>query len=149
MTLEDNQELVRRWYKDVFEKQDLGLADQIFSADFVTHDPNMPGGWPSGPEGPKAIVKTFKGGLPDATYTLDDQIACNDKVVTRWTARGTHDGELLGIPPTHKRVEVTGIEIERIANGRIAETWVEYDLLGLLQQVGAIPKMAQPSTAPH
>lgn len=147
MDSEQNKAVVRRWYKDVFEGGRLDVADEIFSADFMTHDPNAPGGWPGGPEGPKTIARTFRAAFPDLTYTVDDQVACGDMVVTRWTARGTHEGDLMGVPASHRHVEVTGIEIERLQGDKIAETWVEYNLLGLLQQVGAVPTMAQAAGA--
>jgi steroid delta-isomerase-like uncharacterized protein len=140
MSAEQNKAIVRRWYQDVFEKGNLALANEIFTADYTSHDPSAPpGGWPRGPEGAKALVATYRGAFPDIQFTIDDQVAEGDKVVTRWTGRGTNTGELMGMPPTGKKAVVTGINIDRIANGKIAETWGNFDALGMLQQIGAIP----------
>lgn len=75
--------------------------------------------------------------------TVEDLLAEGDKVVDRWTARGTHPGELIGIPPTGKEVTITGMDILRISNGKIAEIWHQEDMLGMMQQLGVIPQMAQ------
>jgi steroid delta-isomerase-like uncharacterized protein len=141
MSAEQNKAIVRRWFKDVFEKGNLALANEIFAVDYIDHDPGAPpGGWPHGPEGAKAIVGTYRGAFPDLQFNIDDQVAEGDKVVTRWTARGTNTGELMGMPPTGKKAVVTGMDISRMANGKIAETWGQFDALGMLQQIGAIPK---------
>jgi len=143
MSTEENKGIVRRWYKEVFEKGNLAIVDEIFSADYLDHDPGPTGsGWPRGPQGAQQVATFYRGAFPDIRYTID-QIAEGDKVVTRWTAEGTHKGELMGIPPSGKHLTVTGISIERIAGGKIAETWVNFDLLGLLQQIGAIPAPGQ------
>ncbi len=140
MSTEANVAIVRRWYKEVFEQGNLGVADEIFSDSFVSHDPNAPpGGWPLGAEGPKAVAATYRSAFPDIQYTLDDQIAVGDKVVTRWTADATNTGSLMGMPPGGKHASVTGISIERVADGKIIESWVNFDLFGLLQKIGAIP----------
>ena len=82
---------------------------------------------------------TYRAAFPDTHLTIEDQIAEGDKVVTRWTATGTNQGTLMGIPPSGKRVTITGISITRIANGKAVEDWVNFDTLGMLQQIGAIP----------
>ncbi len=141
MSTETNAAVVRRWFKEVFEGGNLGVADEIFSATYVSHDPNgPPGGWPHGSEGPKAVAATYRGAFPDIRYTIDDQIAVGDKVVTRWTAEATNTGSLMGMPPSGKHAAVTGMSIERLADGKIVETWVNFDLFGLLQKIGAIPQ---------
>jgi len=140
MSAEQNKAIARRWLKDGFEKGNLALANEIFAADHTNHDPSAPpGGWPRGPEGGKAIATTYRGAFPDLQFTIEDQIAEGDRVVTRWTARGTNTGELMGMPPTGKKAIVTGINIDRVANGKIAESWGNFDVLGMLQQLGVIP----------
>ena len=140
MSAEQNKASVVRWYTDIFEKGNLALANEIFAADHISHDTSAPpGGWPRGPEGAKAIAATYHGAFPDIQFTIEEQIAEGDKVVTRWTAQGTNKGELMGMPPTGKKATVTGINIDRIANGKIAETWGDFDALGMLQQIGVIP----------
>lgn len=140
MSTTANKQLVARWYEEVYNRGDLAVADAIFAADYVNHEPTAPpGGWPRGPEGPKAIVGTYRTAFPDVHFTIDEQLADGDKVVTRWTAHGTQTGPLMGLPPTGKSVAITGISIERVADGEIAETWVNFDLLGLMTQLGFVP----------
>jgi steroid delta-isomerase-like uncharacterized protein len=82
----------------------------------------------------------YLGAFPDAEVTIEDQLAEGDKVVTRWTGRGTHQGELMGVPPSGNRVEVPGITISRIEGGKIVEEWENYDALGMMQAIGAVPE---------
>jgi predicted ester cyclase len=79
--------------------------------------------------------------FPDLHFTIEDQIAEGDKVVNRVTARGTHLGDFRGIPPTGKQVTVAGITIDRIAGGKLVESWTSWDFLGILQQLGVVPKL--------
>ena len=81
--------------------------------------------------------------FPDVHFTIEDQVAEADKVVTRWTWRGTHQGPFQGIPPTGKHVMVTGVGINRFANGKVVENWTNMDILGLLQQLGVVPAPGQ------
>ncbi len=82
----------------------------------------------------------YRSAFPDTQITIEDQLAEGDMVATRWTARGTHQGELMGVPPSGNRVEVAGITISRIEGGKIEEDWDNYDALGMMQQIGAIPE---------
>ena len=84
-------------------------------------------------------ARVFRGAFPDTRITIEDQVAEGDRVVTRWTARGTHQGDLMGIPPSGASGEIGGVTINRISGGKIAETWGSYDLLGLIRQIGATP----------
>ena len=99
------------------------------------HDPDLPGG-AQGPEGITRVVETFVDAFPDLQVTLDDELSSGDKVVTRWTSRGTHQGELMGIAPTGRRIEVTAVGIWRVADGKIAEACLVFDALGMMQQLG-------------
>ena len=90
----------------------------------------------------KDLVMVFRTAFPDLSNTVEDQIAEGDKVVTRWTATGTHKGDLMGIPPTNKRATVTGVDIARFHDGKVVEAWVSYDMHGMLQQLGVVPSMA-------
>ncbi len=92
-------------------------------------------------KGEKQYIVLFHAAFPDAHITLEDTIAEEDKVASRWILRGTHQGELRGVPPTGKQVTVTEIGINRIAGGKFEESWVNFDVLGLLQQLGVIPAM--------
>ena len=135
---EENKALARRFLEEAFNKGNLGVADEIVASDYVLHDPAIPEEV-SGPEGVKQFVQMYRSAFPDTQITVEEQIAEGDEVVTRWTGWGTHQGELMGIPPSGNQVEVPGITISRISGGKIAEDWTNYDTLGLMQQIGAVP----------
>lgn len=138
MSAEENRALVRRFIEEVFNRGDLEIVDEVVAPDYLHHDPTTRE-FGSGIEGFKQLVRFYRSAFPDLSITLEDQIASGDKVVDRWTGRGTHRGELMGVAPTGKQVTASGISIHRISGGRIAETWNNYDALGMLQQIGAIP----------
>jgi steroid delta-isomerase-like uncharacterized protein len=134
--VEDNKQLVRRVFAEIVNGADLSLADRLFSADFMVHSSGRPSAT-RGPDGLRQFVTALRGAFPDLRLTIDDQIGEGEKVVTRYTIEGTQAGPLQGHPPTNARVVWTGITIHRISNGRIAESWVELDQLGLFRQLGA------------
>lgn len=116
----------------------MAAAAQYYAGDYVRHDPatlNLG----TGLDAVKQVVRTYRTAFPDLHLTIEDLLADGDKVVTRWTVRGTHRGDLQGIAPSGKEITTPGISISRIVEGRIAEEWVHWDALGLLQQIGAIP----------
>jgi len=140
MSTEQNKVTASRWFSDIITRGQLVVADEIFAANHIIHDPHAPpGGWPIGPEGLKAVATIFGGGFSGWNITLEDQIAEGDRVATRWAATATHTGPLMGMPPTGKTVRVTGVNVARFSAGKIAESWFNFDMLTLLQQVGAIP----------
>jgi steroid delta-isomerase-like uncharacterized protein len=140
MSAEQNKMLLRTLYGDIFSKGDTALIEQTFAEDYVNHDVSgPPGGWPHGRMGFYAVTAAYRGAFPDLQFTIEEQIAEGDRVATRWVASGTNTGSLAGMPPTGKSVAVGGISIERIVNGQVAETWVNFDQLGMLQQLGVIP----------
>lgn len=136
-----NKEIVRRLVDEVWAEHNLAAVDELVARDYVGHDPTRPGPI-HGPEGYKESVGVYLSAFPDAAITIDDQIAEGDQVVTRWTGRGTHKAELMGIAPTGKEVTVSGLTVSRIANGKVAETWELFDTLGMLVQIGAVPQLA-------
>jgi steroid delta-isomerase-like uncharacterized protein len=138
----ENKTLVRRLVKEVWSKGNLAVADQIVAPNYVNHDPAAPMPEP-GREGLKKHVAAYRTAFPDLTLTVDDALAEGNKVTIRWSARGTHKGELMGIAPTGKQVTMTGISVVRITSGKVAEAWVTWDALGMLQQLGAIPPLGQ------
>ena len=138
---EDNKAIARRALEEVWSQGKLDVIDEIFAADFVLHVAGSPD--IHGPEGYKQFVADARSAFPDLQFTIEDQIAESDKVVTRYTFTGTHKGDFMGIPPTGVQVTVTGIDIDRIAGGKIVEEWTSYDALGMLQQLGVIPPMGQ------
>ena len=139
MLLETNKAVSRRFLEEVFSKGDLAVADEIVAKDHVNTGPSNPPGLPLGLEGSKQFVTLYRNAFPDLRFTIDEQIAEGDKVVTRWTAFGTHKGELAGILATGKSTTVTGIVVDRIVDGKIAESWPTFDQFGLMQQLGVIP----------
>ena len=141
---ERNKALARRIFDELENQGKLALADEIFARDFVNH---LPFGEMHGTEGAKQFASMLRAGFPDLHTTVDDQIAEGDRVTTRWTARGTHTGEFLGVPPTSRRMEITGITISRIADGKIVEQWGNPDLLSMMQQLGAVEAPAQSGRA--
>jgi len=144
MSTEHNKVTAGRWFFDIIAHGHLAVADEIFAGNHIIHDPHAPpGGWPNGPEGLKMVASVFGGGFSDWDITLEDQIAEGDKVATRWIASATHTGSLQGMPPTGKVVRVTGVNVTRFAEGKIAESWFNFDMLTLLQQLGAIPTPEQ------
>jgi steroid delta-isomerase-like uncharacterized protein len=137
MSVDANRSLTQRFYEEVWNNGNLDAVDDIMTGDFVDHA--APPGFPPGPAGAKQVFMMYRGAFPDFRLSLGDLVAEGDKVVARWSTQGTHQGELMGIPPTGKRVEVTGIDIFRFAEGKMAEHWSEFDMLGLLQQLGVVP----------
>ncbi len=135
---EENKALVRRWFEELFNAQNLDVADEITAPDHVNHDPTLPD-LPPGPEGDKHVVNLYHGAFPDANITVEEQVAEGDEVVTRWTGHGTHQGDLMGVPPSGNRVEVTGMTLNRVSGGKIVESWTNYDALGMMRQIGAMP----------
>lgn len=138
MTTESNKTLIRKWIDEGWNKGNAAIIDEVYATNFVQHDPGSPL-----PVNSAETFKLYFGGyqqaLPDLRFTIDDLVAEGDKVLWRFTATGTHGGPLMGIPATGKQAAVTGMALFRIADNRIAEAWINFDALGLLQQIGAIP----------
>lgn len=140
---EENKALVRREIEEVFNRGNLDAAEELYAPDYVGHDPTEPEDI-RGLEGARQYAAVFRSAFPDLQATVEDQVAEGDRVATRITVRGTHQGELEGIAPTGNRVEIVGIFISRIEGGKIVEDWTNYDALGLMQQLGVIPEPEQP-----
>ncbi|HET9254609.1 MAG TPA: ester cyclase [Pseudonocardiaceae bacterium] len=136
-----NKLLVNAFIQELFTHGDLDAVDRYLHPRFVNHDPPFPGA-PGGPEGMRQAAAMFRQALPDWHADLDQLIAEDDIVVERFTASGTHQGKLMGAPPTGKTVTLRGINIFRLTGDRIVERWGRLDDLGLLRQLGLTP-------APH
>jgi steroid delta-isomerase-like uncharacterized protein len=132
--LEENKDLVRAVFAPL--ETIIATHDELYGPEWVGRFPGMP---PLDAEGHRQYSEAMINAFPDIDRTIEDLVAEGDKVVARWTARGTHTGDFQGLPPTGKVATSSGITIFRIADGRIVEEWSESDMLGLLQQVGAIP----------
>jgi steroid delta-isomerase-like uncharacterized protein len=137
----DPAEGSRRLIEESFNEGNLALAEQLVAPDAVNHDPAEPAQMRGlrGPEVLKRTVQMYRKAFPDVRITIDDVIAAGDKVVVRWHSEGTHLGELNGLAPTGARGSVTGISIDQWRDGKVVESWSEWDNLGLARQVGAAP----------
>ena len=133
-----NKQLIRRLFRELWNNGKLAAANEIFTAHYVNHDPASPD-FGKGPEAAKQSVTLYRNAFPDLAFTIDQMIETDNFVTTRFTACGTHKGELRGIAPTNKPIKVEGIVIHRIARGRIAEARVVWDALGMMQQLGVVP----------
>jgi len=136
-----NEALAHRFHLDIFQAGSLAAADELCTPDFAWHAPGA--GVPQGAAGVKQMATMYRTAFPDLRITHEDTISQGDKVVIRWTVTGTHQGELQGVPPSGRRVTVTGIDIFRVAGGKLAELWQNYDQLGMLQQIGAVSAPGQ------
>jgi steroid delta-isomerase-like uncharacterized protein len=143
MSTEDNKALVRRFYDEVFNNKNLAGVDAFVAPNVIDH--SLPPGAPGEIEGVRQTITMFLTAFPDLHLTLEDIIAEGDKVVVRWTMRGTHQGASLGMPPTGKQFTLPGISLVRLDGGMAAETWVCYDQLVMLQQLGLAPAPAHAS----
>ena len=146
MSTEDNKALVRRFFEQIWNKHNLALVDELFSADYVDHD-DFPPGIPPTRDGFKQFASMYFSGFPDGRIDIEEQVAEGDTVVSRWTGRATHTGEFMGIAPTGKQVVVGGININRVADGKLVENWGQFDRLLMLQQLGVVPAPGQAPAA--
>jgi steroid delta-isomerase-like uncharacterized protein len=116
---EENKTLAHRFHMDIFQQGNLAAVDQLISPDFVWHAPAAPPEWAQGPEGVRRAATELRAAYPDMDFNHDDTLAERDRVMIRWTMYATHNGPLMDIPATGKRVTVTGIDVFRIAGGQI------------------------------
>jgi len=137
MSIEESKALARRWSEEIWRKGNLDAIDEFFASDFVFN--YAPPGVSHDREGYKKTVTSLCGPFDDIDTTTEDMVAEGDKVAVRWTWRGTHKGEYMGIAPTGKRVTITGISIIHIVGGKVAEEWGEMDDMGMMAQLGVFP----------
>ena len=135
--LEKNKELARRWSDEIWGKGSPDAVDELLAAEFVFN--YAPPGVGSDLEGYKKTVTMWSEPFSDISCTVEEMIAEGNKVAVRWTWRGTHTGEYMGVSPTGKEMKVTGISILHIKDGNIVEEWGEMDNLGMMQQLGLVP----------
>ena len=127
---EENKEKMRRYLEEASGQGRSELVDELLDPDFVCHDPNSETGEIRGADSIKGEIEYFRNAVPDLFWRVEDQVAEGDKVTTRYSIGGTHQGEFFGIPGSGKRVEVSGINIDRFEGGKLVEEWASYDLLG-------------------
>jgi steroid delta-isomerase-like uncharacterized protein len=142
MSAQENKLVSWRLQEEVFGQGELALVDELLAPDYVSHAPGDPE-LSRGPEEIKEIVRAYHAAFPDLTFTVEKQVAEGDLVVTRWIARGTHQGEFMGVPPSGRRIEVSGMSMDRISGSRIVENWNNWEALEMMQQIGAIPESGE------
>ena len=137
----ENEAIVRRAFDEIAQGK-LAVVDEIIASEFVRHD--LGGNFPdvTGPEGVKRLIAVSRAAFPDIQTTVEDVISGGDRVVVRFTLRATHRGRFQGIEPTGKRVTWSGINVYRVTNGQIQETWQLADTWGLMRQLGVVPEAA-------
>lgn len=140
MSAEENKAKVRR-VLDAINTGKLDKIDELIASDYVYHSPGSPE--MRGPEGFRQLVSMYRTAFPDLSMVVEDIVAEGDKVVVRWSGTGTQRGELMGVPPTGKRVTASGLVISRFAGGKIVEDHEVIDMLGMMQQLGVVPAPEQ------
>lgn len=140
MSTNDNKSVIRMFIEDVINQGRLERANDLVIEDFVELDP-LPG-QAQGREGLKKVIHQIRSAFPDVFWTIDEMLAEDDKVFTRFTWTGTQRGAFLGIPATGRRITVKGMVIDRLVAGRMAESRILMDTLGMMQQLGALPAAA-------
>jgi len=140
---EENKAVARREFEEMYNQGgNLDAAEEIYAPNFVGHEPTS--GESRGVEGAKQFAASYRQAFPDLECTIEEQVAEGEKVVSRWRARGTHEGETEDLgPPTGNRVEITGISMSTIAEGKLVEDWTNFDAMGMMQQLGMVPEAQQ------
>jgi steroid delta-isomerase-like uncharacterized protein len=139
---EGNKTAVRRLFEEVWNKGNLQVTDELFAPNYVHHDASTPDVG-RGPESEKKRATLYRTAFPDLRLTVEDIIAEGETVMARWSCRGTHKGDLSGNTPTEKQFTISGVSIARFASGKIVEGWVNWDALGLMQQLGVVPELGK------
>ena len=142
MTPEENKRMVRRAYESIFNEGWVDEMDTYLAPNVIDHDqPSFSFG-----ADPRETATHIRAAFPDVRFTVEAQIAEGDLVLTRWTATGTHLGDLNGVPASGRTARVEGMFFDRVDGGRIAESWSSWDALGLLQQLGLVPALGRPTS---
>jgi steroid delta-isomerase-like uncharacterized protein len=139
---ETNKTAVRRLFEEVWNKGNLPVTDELFAPNYAHHDSSTPDVG-RGPESEKKRATLYRTAFPDLRLTIEDIIAEGETVTARWSCKGTHKGDLSGIAPTGKQFTISGISIARFTNGKMVEGWVNWDALGLMQQLGVIAEVGK------
>jgi steroid delta-isomerase-like uncharacterized protein len=142
MAAEQQRAAIRRFIEEAWNSKNLSVVDEVFASDYVFHDPTNPADV-RGPDGLKQLIGMYLSAFPDVHFTIEDMIIEGDKGATRWRSTGTHRGDLPNIPATGRQSTITGITVSRFAGDRIAEDWVNWDTLGMMQNLGVIPRPGQ------
>ncbi len=143
---EHNKAIVRRLFTELWNNGNLSVADEVFAPNYAHYDPSTPD-FGRGPDSEKKRAALYRTAFPDLHLTIEDVIAEGETVMTSWSCRGTHKGDLNGIAPTGKHITITGLTVARVSNGKIVEGYVNWDALGLMQQLGVVPQLANRAKA--
>ena len=138
MTVEGNKALARRLIDEVNQGTIAATAPELLAPNLVLHDSAFPEPFHE-PAGFTHVITMFRAAFPDFSMTIEDIVADDQKVSFRWIFRGTHQGQLMDIAPTNRQVALAGMSMYHITDGKLSEGWVVPDMLGMLQQLGAIP----------
>jgi steroid delta-isomerase-like uncharacterized protein len=141
-----NKNVVRRLFDEVWNKGQQQIADELFAPTYTHHDSSTPDAG-RGPESEKKRVAIYRNAFPDLRLTVEDLTAEGETVTARWSCHGTHKGDLNGIAPTGKQFTISGISVARFINGKMVEGWVNWDALGMLQQLGIVQELGKAKTA--
>ena len=141
---EENKALVRRWFEEL-DRRNFAIIDELIPEDYIDHNPPIPG-TPEGREGVRMASMMLYAAFPDAVHTLEDQMAEGDKVMTRLTVRATFTGEIYGLTPNGNAIEVSGMAVHRIADGKLVEHWAHMDRAGFMEQMAASPEREPAAT---
>jgi steroid delta-isomerase-like uncharacterized protein len=141
-----NKNVVRRLFEEVWNKGNLPVADELFEQNYSHHDSSTPE-FGRGSESEKKRVTLYRTAFPDVRLTVEDIIAEGETVTARWSCKGTHKGDLRGIAPTGKQFTISGISVARFTNGKMVEGWVNWDALGLMQQLGVVAEVGKAKAA--
>jgi steroid delta-isomerase-like uncharacterized protein len=139
---EQNKAIVRRLFEELWNKGNLSVAEELYAPNYTHHDPSTPD-FGRGPESERKRATLYRTAFPDLQLTIEDIIAEGETVMARWSCRGTHKGDLSGIAPTGKQFTISGVTIARLTNGKLAEGYVNWDALGLMQQLGVAPELVK------
>ena len=137
---EENVAATRRLFEEAWNQGNLDVIDELCAEDFVDHDPVM---GDSDREGVKQLVSGYRDAFPDLDITIEDTFADDDKVVVRWVAQGTFENAIMGQEPTGERGDpINGIGIDRFEDGKVVESWGQWDTLTFMRNIGAMPAEA-------
>jgi steroid delta-isomerase-like uncharacterized protein len=143
---EQNKAMVHRLFEELWNKGNLPVADELIAPTYTHHDVSTPDVG-RGPESEKKRVTLYRTAFPELRLTVEAVIAEGESVVARWSCRGAHRGDLSGIAPTGKQFVISGVTVVRFTDGKIVEGWINWDALGLMQQLGVVPELGKAKAA--
>ena len=137
-----NETISQRVIEEIWNARRLEIVDELIATSFTHHDPNTPD-LGTGPEAYKKLVSLYIRAFPNLHFSIEETVSAGDTVVIRWKSTGTQSGDLPGVPATQKAVSIEGVTISHLQNGKVINQWVSWDALGMMRQLGVIPKAAE------